>query len=176
MAGHSKWAQIKRQKAVNDKAKSAMFGKIARRITVEAKKAGDDMNAANLRATIEKARAANMPKDNIDRAVLKGKGPDAQSLESIMYETYGPGGAAILIETLTDNRNRTAQEIKHVLSKNGLELSPPGGASWAFEKTNEGYVPKSTVHLSPEDDQKLMDILEQIDSHDDVEDVCTNAA
>lgn len=176
MAGHNKWTQIKRKKGVNDSARSAVFGKFARRITVEAKLAKGDMNASNLIAIIERARKADMPKDAIERAVAKATTTEAGALEQITYETYGPGGAAIIIETVTDSRNRTAQEIKHLLSKNGLALATPGSAMWAFEKTSEGLEPKTTVPLSPEDDAKLMEILAIIDAHDDVEEVYTNAA
>lgn len=176
MAGHNKWTQIKRKKGANDAARSAVFGKFARRITVEAKKANGDTNAANLVAIIERARKADMPKDAIERAIAKATTTEAGALEQITYETYGPGGAAIIIETVTDSRNRTAQEIKHLLSKNGLSLATPGSAAWAFEKTSEGLEPKTTVPLSPEDDAKLMEVLAAIDAHDDVEEVYTNAA
>src|SRR3989338_431462 len=175
MGGHNKWSQIKRQKGANDSAKAQVWGKLSRRITVESKKAGGDVNAANVRAVVERARKENMPKDAIDRAVAKGVSSEAGSLESITYETYGPGGAAILIEALTDSRNRTAQEIKHLLSENGLALASPGSATWAFEKTHDWYEPKTTVKLSDVDHTKLMKILEVIDSHDDVENVYTNA-
>ena len=175
MSGHNKWAQIKRQKGANDKAKSNLWGKIGKRIAVESKKAAGDVNAPNLRAMIETAKKANMPKDTIDRAVAKGISADANSLEQITYETYGPGGAAILIETVTDSRNRTAQEIKHLLTENGLALAAPGSATWAFEKTGEGWNPKTTVPLSDADNDKLVQILEIIDAHDDVENVYTNA-
>ena len=175
MAGHSKWAQIKRQKGANDTARSAAFRKLARRITVESKKAGGDPAAAALRAAIEKARKENMPKENIERAVAKGTSLDASALESVTYETYGPGGAAIIIEALTDSRNRTSQEIKHLLSKNGLELAAQGSALWAFEKTAEGYSPKTITPLSETDNETLMKILGEIDAHEDVEDVYTNA-
>jgi YebC/PmpR family DNA-binding regulatory protein len=175
MAGHNKWAQIKRQKGVADAAKSNLWGKLGRRIAVESKKAGGDVNAANLRAIIETAKKTNMPKDTIERAVAKGASTDASEMESVVYEAYGPGGAAIVIDGLTDNRNRTAQEIKHLLSKNGLELATPGSASWAFEKTGEGYEPKTTVPLSETDNEALMGIMEQIDAHDDVQEVYTNA-
>lgn len=175
MAGHNKWAQIKRQKGKTDAARSAMFGKLARRITIESKKAGGNVNAATLRAAIEKAREMNMPKENIERAVAKGTSAEAGSLEAVTYETYGPGGAAIVIEALTDNKNRTSAEIKHLLSENGLSLAAQGSALWAFEKTAEGYTPKTTVKISDEDDSKLMKILEEIDAHDDVENVYTNA-
>lgn len=176
MGGHNKWSQIKRQKGANDKAKSAVWGKLARRITVESKRAKGDTNDPTLRMLFEKARSENMPKDAIERAVQKGAGADVQDMEAITYEAYGPGGAAIIINTLTDSRNRTAQEIKHLLSKNGLALAAPGSALWAFTKTHEGYDPQSTVSLSPEDNEKLMKILEEIDVHGDVEDVFTNAA
>ena len=175
MAGHNKWAQIKRQKGAADAAKSNLWGKLGKRIAVESKKANGDMDASNLRAIIETAKKANMPKDTIERAVAKGTSADASMLDQITYEAYGPGGAAILIGTGTDNRNRTAQEIKHLLSKNGLELAAPGSAAWAFEKTGEGYAPKTTVPLSEADNATLMSILEQIDAHDDVEEVYTNA-
>lgn len=175
MAGHSKWAQIKRQKGKTDAARSAAFGKLAKRIVVESKKAKGDMGSASLRAAIEKAKAANMPKENIERAVSKGTSADAAALEAVTYETYGPGGAAIVIEALTDSRNRTSAEIKHLLSKNGLALAAQGSALWAFEKTTEGYEPKTSVSISDTDNEKLIKILEEIDVHDDVENVYTNA-
>ena len=176
MAGHNKWAQIKRQKGAADKAKSNLWGKLGKRIAVESKLAKGDVNAPGLRAAIERGKKANMPKDTIDRAVAKGIASDAAALESILYEAYGPGGAAILIQVLTDSRNRAAQEIKHLLSKNGIALASPGSASWAFDKTAEGYEPKTTVELSEADNESLMKILEEIDNYEDVEDVYTNAA
>ena len=176
MSGHNKWAQIKRQKGAADAAKSNLWGKLAKRIAVESKLAKGDVNSPTLRAIIETAKKANMPKDSIERAVAMGTAADAASLESITYETYGPGGSAIIIAAVTDSRNRTAQEIKHLLSKNGLALAAPGSAMWAFEKTAGGYEPKTTAPLSEEDNAKLMHLLEIIDAHDDVEDVFTNAA
>lgn len=176
MAGHSKWTQIKRQKGAADKAKSNLWGKLGKRIAVESKLAKGDVNAATLRAAIERGKKANMPKDTIERAIAKGLSADAQQMDSILYETYGPGGAAILIQVLTDNRNRTAQEIKHLLSERGLSLASQGSAAWAFEKTAEGYEPRTTVEISEEDDAALMKILEDIDAYDDVEEVYTNAA
>jgi len=176
MGGHNKWSQIKRQKGANDAAKSKVWAKLSRRLTVESKKAGGDANAASVRAVVETAKKENMPKDAIERAIAKGAGADAADLEAITYEAYGPGGAAIIIETLTDSRNRTAQEIKHLLTENGLALAAPGSALWAFIKTAEGFEPQSTVPLSELDSEKLMKVLEAIDAHDDVEDVFTNAA
>ena len=176
MAGHNKWAQIKRQKGANDSSKAVVWGKIGKRIAVESKKAGGDVSAANLRAIIETAKKSNMPKGTIERAVAKGISADAVELESITYETYGPGGSAIITEALTDSRNRTAAEIQHLLSELGLALAAPGSALWAFEKTAEGYAPKTTTPLPAEDNEKLMHIMEKIDAHDDVESVYTNAA
>ncbi len=175
MAGHNKWAQIKRQKGAADAAKGVLWGKLGKRITVESKKASGDVNSPALRSIIETAKKANMPKDTIERAVQKGVSTDASQLEQITYETYGPGGAAIIIETVTDSRNRTAQEMKHLLDVNGLALATPGSAAWAFEKTHEGWEPKTTVPLSEEDSAKLMEILEKIDGNDDVQEVYTNA-
>ncbi len=175
MSGHSKWSQIKRQKGAADANKSKVWGKLAKRIAVESKKAGGDVALPGLRTIIETAKKENMPKDSIERAVAKGIAKDAAALEAITYETYGPGGCAIVIEALTDSRNRTAQEIKHLLSENGLSLASQGSALWAFEKTAEGYAPKSTIQLSPEDDEKLIHIMEKIDAYDDVQEVYTNA-
>ena len=177
MAGHNKWAQIKRQKGKNDAAKANLWSKLGKRIALESKLAKGDVNAATLRTFIEKAKKENMPKDTIERAIVKGTAAGSAQLESVTYEAYGPGGAAIIIEALTDSRNRTAQEIKHLLTKNGLALASPGSALWAFDKSmEEGYVPKTTVGLSEPDSEALMKILGEIDAHDDVEDVYTNAA
>ncbi len=176
MSGHNKWSQIKHKKGATDAAKSKLWSKIAKRIIVESKIAAGDVTSPTLRTWIEKAKEANMPKDNIERAVKKGVANDADAMEAILYETYGPGGAAILIQTLTDSRNRTAQEIKHLLSEQGLELASPGSAAWAFTKVANAFEATTTVPLSEEDNEKLLKILETIDAHDDVEDVYTNAA
>jgi YebC/PmpR family DNA-binding regulatory protein len=176
MAGHSKWAQIKRKKAVTDAAKSREFGKFAKLIAAESKRAGGDINSPGLRAVIERARAANMPKDNIDRAVKKGTEAGGATMESVIFETYGPGGVALIIEGLTDNNNRTAPEIRHLLSKHGCELAAPGSASWAFTKSAEGYEPTTTVELTDEDTEKLSALVDALDEHEDVQNVYTTAA
>ena len=175
MSGHNKWSQIQRQKGAADSNKSKVWGKLAKRIAVESKKANGDVTLPGLRAIIETAKKENMPKDSIDRAIAKGTSKDSAALDAITYETYGPGGCAIVIDALTDSRNRTAQEMKHLLSELGLVLASPGSALWAFEKKAEGYTPKTTVPLSAEDDEKLMQILEKIDAYDDVQGVYTNA-
>src|SRR5690606_35861810 len=134
MAGHNKWSKIKNKKAVTDAAKSKIFSKMAKLISTASKEARGDTSSPVLRAAIEKAREYNMPSDNIERAIKKGTGAGAENFESITYEAYGPGGCAIVIETLTDNRNRTAAEVKHLLSKHGIALAGIGAATWAFEK------------------------------------------
>lgn len=176
MAGHSKWAQIKRKKAVTDAAKSKEFGKFARLITLESKKCGGDQSAPSLRVVIERAKSINMPKENIERAIQKGASSDAASLESVLYETYGPGGVALLIDALTDNNNRTSQEIRHLLSKRGIALANPGSASWAFSKSADGYTPHSTISVSDEDIEQLSELIDALEEHDDVQAVYTNAA
>src|SRR5690348_14238091 len=121
MSGHNKWSKIKRQKGASDAAKSKIFSKMGALIASESKRVKGDVTSPTLRAAIEKAREYNMPNDTIDRAVKKGLGADAQSFEAITYEAYGPGGSALIIEALTTNRNKAAQEVKHILSKNGFE-------------------------------------------------------
>jgi YebC/PmpR family DNA-binding regulatory protein len=138
MAGHSKWASIKHKKAIVDSRRGAQFTKLARAITVAAKEGGGDPagNAA-LATAIQKARDASMPKDNIERAVAKGTGAgaDADQIERVVYEGYGPGGVALLVEALTDNRNRTGSEVRHMFSKSGGNLGEPGSVAYLFEKS-----------------------------------------
>jgi YebC/PmpR family DNA-binding regulatory protein len=176
MAGHSKWAQIKRQKAVTDQARSRTFSRFARLITIEAKKAGGNLSSPGLVSAIERAKAANMPKDNIERAITKGASKDAGDLEQVVYEFYGPGGVAIIVDALTDNRNRTTAEIKHIITKNGYELGAQGSALWAFSKSPDGTLSPNEplMDVSGEDETKLMTLLEVFDEHDDVQQVYTN--
>jgi len=175
MAGHNKWSKIKHKKAVTDAQKSKVFSKLARLIAAESKKAGGDKDAPGLRAVVEKARAANMPKDNIERAIAKGAGAGAAADEEVVYEFYGPGGVAVIVYALTDNKNRTTPEIKHILSKRGYDLATPGSASWAFSKEGNEYTPNSFVELSSEDEEKLQELLETLEEHDDVQEIFTNA-
>ncbi|HRH26375.1 MAG TPA: YebC/PmpR family DNA-binding transcriptional regulator [Candidatus Paceibacterota bacterium] len=173
MSGHNKWSKIKRQKAGTDAEKSKIFGKLVRFISVEAKKAGGNPNSPSLKAAIDKARAANMPNDTIERAIKKAT--DSANMDSITYEAYGPGGSALIIEALTDNRNKAAQEIKHILSKNGFELASPGSASWAFTKQNNEWVPQTTIPISESDSEILEKLIGELEDNDEVQDVYTNA-
>ncbi|MDB5195157.1 MAG: YebC/PmpR family DNA-binding regulatory protein [Parcubacteria group bacterium] len=177
MSGHSKWSQIKRQKGVTDAARSRTFSRFARLITVEAKKAAGNLSSPGLATAIERAKAANMPKDNIERAVAKGTSKDAAALEQVTYEFYGPGGVAFIADALTDNRNRTTQEIKHLLTKNGYELGTPGSALWAFTKSPAGsFAPNEPLmEVTGDDETKLGELLTLFDEQEDVQQVFTNA-
>ena len=135
MAGHSKWAQIKRQKGANDQKRGALFTKLTREIMQAARQGGPDP-AANfkLRLAIQRARAANMPNDNIERAIARATGSASEDqLDEITYEGYGPGGIAILVSALTDNRNRTVSEVRHQFSRAGGSLGETGSVAWQFE-------------------------------------------
>jgi YebC/PmpR family DNA-binding regulatory protein len=176
MSGHNKWSKIKHKKAASDAEKSKIFSKLVRLIQVESRRAKGDENDPGLRTAIEKAKKESMPKENIERAVKKGAGGEGNDMEAITYETYGPGGIAIMIQTLTDNRNRTAAEIKHILSLQGYELANPGSAAWAFQKTGSELVPTTTIPLSSDEDgEKLANLVEALEEQDDVQDVYTNA-
>jgi YebC/PmpR family DNA-binding regulatory protein len=138
MAGHSKWAGIKHKKAIVDARRGKLFTKLARAITVAAKEGGGDVDGnPALALAVQKAKDASMPKDNIERAIAKGtgEGGDADALEHVMYEGYGAGGVAILVEATTDNRNRTGSEIRHTFSKHGGNLGEPGSVAYLFDKT-----------------------------------------
>ncbi len=177
MAGHSKWAQVKRAKAVTDAARSRVFSRFARLITLESKKAGGKADAPGLKAVIDRAKAANMPKDNIERAVAKGASKDSGDLEQVTYECYGPGGTALVIDALTDSRNRTTQAIKLIMTKNEIELAAPGSALWAFTKHPDGtFTPNEPLmEVSGDDETKLGALLELFDEQEDVQTVYTNA-
>src|SRR3989440_10445668 len=140
MSGHSKWSSIKHKKAASDAKRGAQFTKLARAIQVAAREGGGDPEGnAALANAVQKARDARMPKDNIERAIAKGTGAgrDAEAIESVTYEGYGPGGVAILVEALTDNRNRTGSEVRHTFTRHGGNLGEPGSVAWTFEKKGE---------------------------------------
>jgi YebC/PmpR family DNA-binding regulatory protein len=137
MSGHSKWSSIKHKKGAADAKRGKLFTKLARAITVAARDGGGEPdNNPALATAVQKARDASMPKDNIQRAIDRGtgEGADATAIESVLFEGYGPGGAAILVEALTDNRNRTSAEVRHAFSKHNGSLGEPGSVAWIFEK------------------------------------------
>jgi len=180
MSGHNKWSKIKRKKEKADKERSKEFSKLVDQIQVEAKRCGGDLNDAGLQQAIEQAKAANMPKDNIKDAIERAT-TAAEGSEQITYEAYGPGGAQLIIEAETSNRNKAAAEIRHILSKNGLDLAKPGAVVWAFTESrgDEGYrwwEPTSTMELEENDKEKLDRILDELEDNEEVRKIFTNVA
>jgi YebC/PmpR family DNA-binding regulatory protein len=150
MSGHSKWSKVKHQKATTDVVKSAAFTKATHAITIAVREGGgntDPESNFHLRLAIERARAVNMPKENIERAIAKGGGAGGTAIEQILYEGYGPGGVALLIEATTDNRQRTVSQIKNVLDRAGGRLASPGSVSFQFRKRGVLTIPKSVGSL-----------------------------
>ena len=154
MAGHSKWANIKHRKARQDASRGKVWTKVIREITVAAKGGPDPDDNPRLRLALEKANSANMPKDTIKRAIEKGSGTgETGTLEEIIFEGYGPGGVAILVETMTDNRNRTVSDVRHAFSKYGGNLGTDGSVAYLFKKFG-------LIHISKDiSDEKLMDLV-----------------
>ena len=163
MAGHNKWSKIKNKKAVTDGKKSKIFSRYAKLIAVESKRAGGDITDPGLRAVIDKAKSESMPKDNIERAVARGTNKDAAD------------GIAFIVETLTDNRNRTGPEIRHILSKKNIELGAPGTTAWAFTKEGTEWVPTNPTTVSEEEGVVLGELIDELEDQDDVQNVFTNA-
>jgi YebC/PmpR family DNA-binding regulatory protein len=175
MAGHSKWAGIKHKKAIVDARRGKLFTKLARAITVAAKEGGGDVEGnPGLALAVQKARDASMPKDNIERAIAKGtgEGADADALEAVMYEGYGPGGVAILVEALTDNRNRTGSEIRHAFNKHNGNLGEPGSVAYLFDK--KGVVVVDGERYTEDDLMPAVDAgAEDIERDEDMFEVIT---
>ena len=175
MAGHSKWANIKHRKARQDASRGKVWTKVIREITVAAKDGPDPNDNPRLRLALEKANAANMPKDTIKRAIEKGSGTgETGELEEIVFEGYGPGGVAILVETMTDNRNRTVSDVRHAFSKYGGNLGTDGSVSYLFKKLG-------IIHLSKNlSEENLMEVViesgaEDFSEEDDFYEVTTQA-
>jgi YebC/PmpR family DNA-binding regulatory protein len=145
MSGHSKWATIKHKKAAVDKARAKNFAKLIRQLEVAARAGGSDLTAnATLRTMYDKARAASVPTDTIDRAIKRGAGElEGVNYEAVTYEGYGPEGVALLVEALTDNRNRTSADVRHLFSKNGGTMAEPGAVAWQFERKGVVNVPRA---------------------------------
>ena len=145
MSGHSKWAQKKHKKAATDAKRGNLFAKLASAITVAAKDGRDPNMNSKLRLAVERARSFNMPLDNIERAIERAKSlKGSAELDSLLYEAYGPGGAAILVEAVTDNKNRTVADIKHVLAENGGKLAESGSVAWMFSREGVLFLPSET--------------------------------
>src|ERR671930_2252009 len=175
MSGHSKWSQIKRQKGANDAKRGALFTKVSREITIAARQGGADPDANyKLRLAVDKARRPpiNMPADNIKRAIERAAGSgEGEQYEEIVYEGYGPGGVAVLVEAATDNRNRTAADVRSVFSKAGGQLAGSGAVAWQFEPRGLITVARDGVDA---DEVALMAIDAGAEDVDDVQRVTAN--
>ena len=171
MSGHSKWSTIKRKKGAADTKRGQIFTRIARDITVAAREGGGDPDANfALRLAVDKGRAANMPKDNIERAIQRGLGNtgDGAQLEDISYEVYGPGGSALIVQVLTDNRNRAASEVRRIITRAGANLASAGSVAWMFEKRGIFTIPvkdKSAEELELELIDAGVDDIQQEEEH-----------
>ncbi len=181
MSGHSHSKTIKRVKEAGDKKRSKIFSKMARLISVAAKQGGPNPNAnPKLRLAIETAREMNVPKDNIERAVKRGAGEiSGEKLEEVLFEAYGPRGVAILIEGITDNKNRALAEVKQVLLQNGGKLVGEGGVKWMFERKLEStgsleWKPKQEIEVDEETKTALQRLFEALDDLDSVQEIYAN--
>ncbi len=163
MAGHSKWAQIKRKKAVTDARRGKLWTKLLKEVTVAARLGGGDPDGdPRLRVAVQEAKASNVPNANIERAIKKGTGElEGGALDEISYEGYGPGGVAILIETLTDNRNRTVSEVRHIFARNGGNLGENGSVAWIFDKRGQFSIARRSI-----DEDELMEAAIELGADD----------
>ena len=168
MSGHSRWSQIRHKKAASDQKRGQVFSKLSRIITLAARKGADPKANPSLASAIEQARVMNMPNENIERAVKKVSEKGAAQLEEIVVEALGPGGVAMRIKGVTDNKNRTISEIKSFLSSHEAKMVSLGSVSWMFHQPIE-KVPEGA-------EAKLDKLLEALDNHDDVEDVALNVS
>ena len=162
MAGHSKWANIKHKKAANDKKRGKLWSKLIKEVTVAAKQGGGDLDSnPRLRLAVDKAKAGNMPNDTIDRAIKRGAGgEEAGDYDELRYEGYGPGGIAIIVDCLTDNRNRTASEVRHAFTKYGGNLGTDGSVSYMFQK-------KGVISYGPgADEDAIMEVALEVGADD----------
>ena len=167
MSGHSKWSTIKRKKGANDAKRGKIFSKLIKEITVSARQGGGDPDGnPRLRSAIAAAKAENMPKDNIERAIAKGSGGgDGDAYEEILYEGYGPGGVAVLVECMTDNRNRTVADVRHFFAKSNGNLGENGCVAWMFDKKGQILVDKEKIS-----EEELMDKALEAGADDVIED------
>ena len=170
MSGHSKWSTIKRKKGANDAKRGKIFTKLIKEITIAAKMGGGDIDGnPRLRSAVTSAKSENMPKDNIERAIKKGIGDlDGAVYEEILYEGYGPGGVAVLVETMTDNKNRTVADVRHYFTKSNGNLGESGCVAWMFDKRGVIVVDAEGV-----DEEELMDLAIEAGAEDVIEDETT---
>ncbi|MBI2062660.1 MAG: YebC/PmpR family DNA-binding transcriptional regulator [Candidatus Yanofskybacteria bacterium] len=173
MSGHSKWSQIKHKKGISDQKKGQLFSKLAKKISVAAREGMDPSTNYKLQSVIDEARVLNMPKDNIERAIKKAGDKDTTALNELVIQTMGPAGIALIIIAITDNKNRTVNEIKHILAEHEIKMVPENSLNWMFDKN---WNPHAPIETAPEIHQKLDKLFEALDNNEDVENVYTNLA
>ncbi len=174
MSGHNKWAQIKHKKGTTDKKRGVLFTKLLRAISVAAKTEPNPDFNPRLRTAVETAKQNNVPNENIERAISKAS--EEKDLKEIIIEAYGPEKTAIIIECLTDNSNRTTNELRNILSDAGAKMGEMGSAKWAFDNPTSGaWTPKYTQNLSDEGKAKLAEIIETLEDYEDIQKIFTNA-
>ena len=172
MSGHSKWSQIKHKKGVSDQKKGQIFSKLSKKISIVAREGADPSSNYKLQSVIDEARSFNMPKENIERAIKRAGDKDAATLNELIVQAMGPSGIAIIVEAITDNKNRTLNEIKHVLSENGFKMVPEGSLNWMF---GSDWTPRSSLEATDSATQQKLDkAFEELDNNNDVENVYTN--
>ena len=179
MSGHSKWSTIKHKKAAEDAKRGKAFSIISKMITVAVKEgaSGDPSSNPRLRLALDKAKSANMPNANVQKAIDKGLGKGGgNQIEEILYEGYGPGGVGFLVKVLTDNRNRSAAEIKSLFDKNGGSLGGPGSVTYMFERNGEDWDVKIPLNVEDSVKKQVENLVEKIEENEDVEYVKTNVA
>ncbi len=182
MSGHSHFSTIKRKKELTDKKRGQIFSKLARMISIAVKEKGSDPGLnPKLKLAIEKAREANMPKENIERAVKQAENKqNIERLEEVIYEAYGPGGAAVIIEAITDNKNRTLGEIKKILTDHQAKMVNEGGARWLFERQINRqnnmleWIPRQAIDLAEKDKTACHQLFEELDENDAVQEIYSN--
>ncbi len=172
MAGHSHWKQIQHKKGTADQKRGQIFSKLLQAISIAAKADPNPQFNPRLRTAIEKAKENKVPQDNIERAVSKAS--EAKNLEDLVIEAYGPEGSALVIEAITDNKNRTIAEVKAILNEHGAKFANPGSALWAFEKTDAGWQAKFPQPASESAKEQLNKLIDALLDHDDVQNVYDN--
>jgi len=176
MSGHSHWSGIKHKKEITDKKRGKIFSNLAKIIEIAARRGKDPDSNPSLRMAIEKAKSYNLPNENIDRAIKKGTGETkGNQAEEIIYEAYGPNGTPIIIEVLTDNKNRTISEIKHILNICNGKLASEGSVKYLFDKVEGEWKPKYTIDIADQvQKEQLIKLFEALDENDDVNEIYSN--
>jgi len=177
MSGHSHWSSIKHKKGAVDVKRGKIFSKISRLINIATREKGEDPESnPKLRVAINKAKEANMPKDNIERAIKKGAGQiDGVKMEEISYEAYGPAGIALIIDVITDNKNRVLSEIKHILSRFDGKMAETGSVKYLFDKKVEKWMPKYPIEITDEKTKSQLEkLFDALDENDDTQEIYSN--